>query len=177
MFSKVLFNLIKYALEGTAIAVAASIVSKGKLSGLKTVTLAITAALVFLILDMYAPLTGRSTRQGTGFGLGFSMINSPLVGGEPDMCGGNQSGGTCSMTGGNQCGGTCSMCGGEGGQDGGECATCRDSTLLDALKGQVGGNQIKNELRTGQYGVSVIPSFNEYAEAYNASDLHNLSHL
>lgn len=172
MMSKILFNVIKYALEGSAIAIAASIVSKGKLSVLKTVTLAVTASLIFLILDMYAPIIGNGTRHGTGFGLGFSMINGPLTGGDPDMCGGDQSGGSCGISGGStdQSGGSCGMCGG-GSQDE------KDSSLLGALQHQVAGAFKTNELASGQYGVSLIPSFNEYAKAYNHDELNNLSQI
>ena len=170
MISKIMFNVIKYALEGSAIAIAASIVSKGKLSVLKTVTLAVTASLIFLILDMYAPIIGHGTRHGTGFGLGFSMINAPLTGGDPDMCGGDQNGGTCGMSGGStdQNGGTCGMSGG---------SSDKESSLLDALQSQskTAGAFKTNEMASGQYGVSLIPSFNEYAKAYNHDDLNNLS--
>ena len=39
--------------------------------------LAITAASVFAILDMWAPNIAGSTRQGAGFGLGARMVGFP----------------------------------------------------------------------------------------------------
>ena len=66
--------LIKYAVEGLAVGLAASLISKNKLSGREIATLGLTAAVVFLLLDVYAPSVGGSARSGAGFGIGANAV-------------------------------------------------------------------------------------------------------
>ena len=68
-------QVIKYVLEGLAISVGAYALKPNGRRDLKTiVTLGVTAALTFLVLDLFAPAVGLHTRTGTGFRLGFGMV-------------------------------------------------------------------------------------------------------
>ena len=42
--------------------------------------IAVTAAAVFALLDMYSPSIGASMRQGAGFGLGANLVGFPKLG-------------------------------------------------------------------------------------------------
>lgn len=76
--------IIKYLIEGTAVAFVAKLVGKGKLKGSEVLTLGMTAAVVFLILDVYAPSVGTSSRTGAGLGIGLNTVGGlPMVEG---MC-------------------------------------------------------------------------------------------
>lgn len=70
-------RLIKYALEGLAVAVAAYLVPGKKLRMEEIGMLALTALAVFAILDIYAPSVGSSARTGAGFGLGAGLVGFP----------------------------------------------------------------------------------------------------
>ena len=67
-------SLVKYLLEGAAVAAAAYYIPK-KTSNLKEVAIiALTAAAVFAVLDMYAPLVLAGARHGAGFGIGYNLV-------------------------------------------------------------------------------------------------------
>ena len=88
-----MINIVKYLLEGMAVALATAILSRGKTSGGELFLMAISSMAVFLVLDLYAPVTAAGARQGAGFGLGFKMVGMnaslPQAGGaQHDMCGG-----------------------------------------------------------------------------------------
>ncbi len=85
-----MINVIKYILEGLAVALATTIISHGKTSVGEVFLLTISATAVFILLDMFAPLTAAGARHGAGFGLGFQLVGGEgeQKGGEPDMCGG-----------------------------------------------------------------------------------------
>ena len=79
--SQVLLKLVvKYVLEGVAVAAAANIFPKKSLSLQEIVTLGLAAATTFLILDIYAPSVGISARTGAGFGIGFNTVNRKVEG-------------------------------------------------------------------------------------------------
>jgi len=67
-------DLIKYALEGIAVAVVAFYIPKRKTDINEVLLIAATAAISFLVLDQFAPLVGVGARQGTGFGIGYNMV-------------------------------------------------------------------------------------------------------
>ena len=67
-------NLIKYALEGVAVAVAAFYLTNKKQSVQEVLLLGLVAAVTFLVLDVYAPLVGAGARHGSGFGIGFNLV-------------------------------------------------------------------------------------------------------
>ena len=67
-------SLIKYALEGLAVAAAAFYIPRRKVNLQEIVMIALTAAAVFAVLDQFAPGVAAGTRQGAGFGIGANMV-------------------------------------------------------------------------------------------------------
>jgi hypothetical protein len=66
--------IIKYVLEGFAVAVATYLIA-GKSTPLRDVALlSLTAGLTFMILDLFATDIGSGARQGTGFALGAKTV-------------------------------------------------------------------------------------------------------
>ena len=76
---ELLRRIVKYLVEGGAVAVAAYYIPKKKMNVEEIVMIAITAAATFALLDMYAPSIGSAARQGTGFGIGANMAGFPNV--------------------------------------------------------------------------------------------------
>ena len=66
--------LLKYTLQGVAVAVAASLIPKNKIKGREVIVLGLTAAVVFLLLDIYAPSIGIGARHGAGFSIGSQLV-------------------------------------------------------------------------------------------------------
>lgn len=74
----ILGNIIKYVLEGAAVAfVAYYILPNSKKLPAEIATLALTASLVFMILDLYAPAVSDGARMGAGFGIGAGLVGFP----------------------------------------------------------------------------------------------------
>ena len=71
-----MINVIKYVLEGLAVALVTNIISHGKISLGELLLISLTTVAVFILLDMFAPL--RSV-----------LVQSAGAGSEPDMCGGS----------------------------------------------------------------------------------------
>ena len=67
-------SLIKYLLEGLAVAVAAYLIPKKKVDVKEIALIALTAAAVFAVLDQFAPLVSAGARQGAGFGIGIQQV-------------------------------------------------------------------------------------------------------
>ena len=78
--SEMVSRAIKYIVEGGAVAVAAYFIPRRKMNLQEIVMIALTAAAVFAILDLYAPSVGVASRQGAGFGIGASMVGFPGLG-------------------------------------------------------------------------------------------------
>lgn len=74
-------RLIKYLLEGVAVAIAATILSRrnNSLTYQEIALIAVTAAFTFFLLDSLAPSIGSSSRTGAGFGLGSNMVGFPNI--------------------------------------------------------------------------------------------------
>lgn len=74
-------RLIKYILEGIAVAIAASLMARSKktLSYREIAIIAVTAALTFFLLDTLAPSISFGARAGSGFGIGANMVGMPLM--------------------------------------------------------------------------------------------------
>lgn len=66
--------LIKVLLEGLAVALAAYLIPSNPLKNENIVAIALSAAVVFFLLDLFAPEIGLGTRQGAGFGLGAMQV-------------------------------------------------------------------------------------------------------
>lgn len=65
---------LKYVIEGIAVALAAYYIPKRKMHMDEIITIAISAAAVFAVLDVLAPAIGDSVRTGMGLGIGFVAI-------------------------------------------------------------------------------------------------------
>jgi len=77
--SDVVGRLVKYALEGLAVAVAAYLLP-GKVLRLSEIgMIALVALATFAILDIYAPSVGSSARSGAGFGIGANLVGFPRM--------------------------------------------------------------------------------------------------
>lgn len=74
---EVVRRILKYLVEGLAIAVAAKLLPKQKLSLNEIVMLGVIAAAVFAVLDLYAPAVGGMARTGAGFGIGGGLVGFP----------------------------------------------------------------------------------------------------
>jgi hypothetical protein len=66
-------SLVKYILEGLAVALAAFYIPQRKVSPSEIATIALTAAAAFAVLDMFSPGVAAGARQGTGFGIGYNI--------------------------------------------------------------------------------------------------------
>lgn len=70
-------RVVKYLLEGLAVAVAMVIIPRRVPSLEEIVSVSVVAALVFAILDLLSPSVGLTARQGAGFGLGANLVGFP----------------------------------------------------------------------------------------------------
>lgn len=74
-------RVIKYALEGLVVAIAAFWLPKfmgGKSLPLSQVgMIAMVALATFAILDVYSPAVASGARQGAGFGIGAHLVGFP----------------------------------------------------------------------------------------------------
>ena len=68
------FSLFKYFLEGLAVALAAFYIPKRNMTMGAVLTIGLTAALTFLVLDLFAPTVGNGARFGAGLGVGFKQV-------------------------------------------------------------------------------------------------------
>ena len=76
---EILKRAIKYLIEGGSDAFVAWAVPKNKIRFEEIVIIALVAACVFAILDMFAPSIGNAARQGAGFGIGANLVGFPRV--------------------------------------------------------------------------------------------------
>ena len=72
-------RLVKYVLEGVAVAVAAFVLPGKTLKAAEVGMIALVATATFAILDIYAPSVGSSARTGAGFGIGANLVGFPRV--------------------------------------------------------------------------------------------------
>jgi hypothetical protein len=70
-------RVVKYLLEGLAVAVAMVVIPRRVPSVEEIVSVSVVAALVFAILDLLSPSVGLTARQGAGFGLGANLVGFP----------------------------------------------------------------------------------------------------
>ena len=76
--SEIFRRAIKYFLEGLAVALAGYFVpARKKLATDEIFMIAMTAAVVFAILDTFSPSIGGSARFGAGFGIGGNLVKFP----------------------------------------------------------------------------------------------------
>jgi hypothetical protein len=67
-------NVLKYLLEGLAVAIAAKYIPSREISMNEVVMIALTAALTFFVLDLFSPSIASGARLGTGFGIGANQV-------------------------------------------------------------------------------------------------------
>ena len=70
-------RVIKYLLEGLAVAVAMIVIPRRVPNLEEIISVSVVAALVFAILDLLSPSVGLTARQGAGFGLGDNLVGFP----------------------------------------------------------------------------------------------------
>jgi hypothetical protein len=70
-------RLVKYVLEGVAVAIAAFVLPGKTLKWQEVAMIGLTAAATFAILDIYAPSVGSGARTGAGFGIGAGLVGFP----------------------------------------------------------------------------------------------------
>ena len=73
-------RLAKYLIEGAAVAAAVYYIPKRSLDWEEIVTIALTAAATFCVLDVVSPSIAGAARQGTGFGIGANIAGFPRLG-------------------------------------------------------------------------------------------------
>ena len=74
MLQLLLKNLLKYVLEGLAVALAARFIPARSINVNEVVMISLTAALTFFVLDLLAPTVGAGARMGAGFGIGANQV-------------------------------------------------------------------------------------------------------
>lgn len=75
MFSEdLVYLVIKYLLEGVAVSISAYYLTSKKTSIQEVALVGVSAATVFLLLDLFAPSVGSATRQGAGLGIGLKRV-------------------------------------------------------------------------------------------------------
>lgn len=67
-------RLVKYLLEGLAVAVVAYYLPSRKLNLQEIGLVALTAAATFAVLDQFAPGVSPGARLGSGFGIGANLV-------------------------------------------------------------------------------------------------------
>lgn len=72
-------RVVKYLLEGLAVAVAAFVLPGKTLKFGEVAMIALVATATFAILDIYAPSVGSSARTGAGFGIGANLVGFPRM--------------------------------------------------------------------------------------------------
>jgi hypothetical protein len=70
-------RLVKYFLEGLAVAIAAFVLPGKTLKVAEVGMIALVSTATYAILDIYAPSVGASARTGAGFGIGANLVGFP----------------------------------------------------------------------------------------------------
>jgi hypothetical protein len=70
-------RVIKYVIEGVAVALALVFIPRKSLPMDEVITVTIAAAAVFAVLDIFSPSMGVVSRQGAGFGIGAKLVGFP----------------------------------------------------------------------------------------------------
>ena len=74
-----LTRVIKYVVEGVAVAHALVFIPRKPLPLDEILTVTIAAAAVFAVLDIFSPSIGVTARQGAGFGIGANLVGFPMA--------------------------------------------------------------------------------------------------
>jgi hypothetical protein len=76
-YAEIIKRIVKYVIEGLAVAIAAKIFPSEPLDFHVIMMLGLTAAFVFSMLDLFAPTIAYSARSGAGLGIGMNMVGFP----------------------------------------------------------------------------------------------------
>jgi ABC-type Co2+ transport system permease subunit len=77
---EIIKRIVKYLIEGIAIALIAYTIPKKRLDLEEVIVIALSAAAIFAILDTFLPSIAVSARQGAGFGVGANLVGFPRLG-------------------------------------------------------------------------------------------------
>ena len=79
MLTLLFVAVLRALVEGLAVAIAAVFIAKHALPMKEVFTLALTAAVVFFLLDLKVmpPVYASAARTGAGFGLGANLVGFP----------------------------------------------------------------------------------------------------
>lgn len=77
--AELLTRMLKYFLEGLAVAVAMVLIPRKMLPMEEIFVIAVVAAAVFAVLDLASPSIGLTARQGAGFGMGARLVGFPSM--------------------------------------------------------------------------------------------------
>lgn len=83
--STIFSRAIKYLVEGLAVALAAYFIPRRSMDLGEVAMIAVTAAAVFAILDLYAPTAASAARTGAGFGIGAMQVGFQGIAGLPGV--------------------------------------------------------------------------------------------
>ena len=72
-------NLIKYIIEGIVVAIAAYLIPQRKTKITEVLIIGIFSAITFMILDLFAEDVGKASRFGSGYGIGYNIIQTPIT--------------------------------------------------------------------------------------------------
>ena len=75
--TEIMNRVIKYLVEGLAIAAIAIFIPKKSLHIEEIIFLGVSAAVVFALLDLISPSISFTARQGAGFGIGANLVGFP----------------------------------------------------------------------------------------------------
>jgi ABC-type Co2+ transport system permease subunit len=73
-FNELVKRAIKYLIEGLAVAFVAFLIPRKPLNIEEIVIIALTAAAVFSILDVFIPAAGQTSRQSIGAAAGINLL-------------------------------------------------------------------------------------------------------
>jgi hypothetical protein len=84
-------SILKYTLQGLAVALSISYIPSGEIDRSEIVSIALTAAAVYALLDTFFPSVAKYARKGTGFFIGMNLLE-PYSNESDCGCSGNSSG-------------------------------------------------------------------------------------
>jgi hypothetical protein len=78
-FAELVKRVIKYLIEGAAVGIVSILIPKKALNLEEVFIIALTAACVLSILDVFVPAAGSTVRAGVGYGAGASLVGFPIL--------------------------------------------------------------------------------------------------
>ena len=72
--NEIVKRVIKYIIEGTAVAIAMFLIVPRKVTPDEIAMIGITAGAIFAVLDNFSPSIAEGARRGAGMGLGFQQV-------------------------------------------------------------------------------------------------------